>query len=202
MSGGETILVVEDNRDVRAFVVSALETSGFAVVEAATGWQALRLAESKRPDVLLLDWQLPDISGLDVLRALRAGGCDSPAILMTGYGSEELAIIALRLGARDYLIKPFSPDELFDAIERALTETRLRRERDLLQAKLDQATQRQEKHARQLLLAKGYLYRLALLTQDLKRTTNENLVTRIEGAQEYIRQLAEALKELTPPPAV
>ena len=202
MSGGETILVVEDNRDVRAFVVSALETSGFAVVEAATGWQALRLAESKRPDVLLLDWQLPDISGLDVLRALRAGGCDSPAILMTGYSSEELAIIALRLGARDYLIKPFSPEELFDAIERALTETRLRRERDLLQAKLDQATQRQEKHARQLLLAKGYLYRLALLTQDLKRTTNENLVTRIEGAQEYIRQLAEALKELTPPPAV
>jgi DNA-binding response OmpR family regulator len=202
MSGGETILVVEDNRDVRAFVVSALETSGFAVVEAATGWQALRLAESKRPDALLLDWQLPDISGLDVLRALRAGGCDSPAILMTGYSSEELAIIALRLGARDYLTKPFSPEELFDAIERALTETRLRRERDVLQAKLDQAIQRQEKHARQLLLAKGYLYRLALLTQDLKRATNESLVSRIERAQEYIRQIAEALKELTPPPAV
>jgi DNA-binding response OmpR family regulator len=195
MSGGETILVVEDNRDVRTFVTSALQAAGFAVVEAATGWQALRLAESAPPDVLLLDWQLPDISGLDVLRALRAGGCKSPAILMTGYGSEELAIIALRLGACDYLTKPFSPEELFDAVERSLTETRLRRERDLLQAQLDQATQRQEKHARQLLLAKSYLYRLALLTQYLKRNTNENLVTCIEGAQEYIRQIAEALKE-------
>jgi len=148
---------------------------------------------------LLLDWQLPDITGLDVLRALRAGGCMSPAILMTGYGSEDLAIVALRLGARDYLTKPFSAEELIRAVDTALAETRLRRERDLLQAQLDQVTQRQGKHARQLLLAKSYLYRLALLTQDLKRNTNETLVTRIEGAQEYIRQIAEALRELTPP---
>jgi len=199
MSGGETILVVEDNRDVRAFVTSALQTAGFAVVEAATGWQALRLAESSLPDMLLLDWQLPDITGLDVLRALRAGGCKSPAILMTGYGSEELAMIALRLGARDYLIKPFSPEELFEAIETALAETRLRRERDSLRAQLDQAAQRQEKSARQSLLAKSYLYKLALLTRDLKRGTNENWAARIEEAQTYIRQIAEVLKELTLP---
>jgi DNA-binding response OmpR family regulator len=199
MSGGETILVVEDNRDVRAFVTSALEAAGYTVVEAVTGWQALRAAESAPPDALLLDWQLPDITGLDVLRALRAGGCMSPAILMTGYGSEELAMIALRLGARDYLIKPFSPDELFKAIETALAESRLRRERDLLQAQLDQAAQQQEKRAAQLSLVKSCLYRLALLTQDLKRNTNEDGAARIEAALKYIRQMAEALRELTPP---
>jgi DNA-binding response OmpR family regulator len=199
MSGGETILVVEDNRDVRAFVTSALEAAGYIVVEAVTGWQALRTAESAPPDALLLDWQLPDITGLDVLRALRAGGCMSPAILMTGYGSEELAMIALRLGARDYLIKPFSPDELFKAIETALAESRLRRERDLLRAQLDEAAQQQEKRAAQLSLVKSCLYRLALLTQDLKRNTNEEGAARIEVALKYIRQMAEALRELTPP---
>jgi DNA-binding response OmpR family regulator len=199
MSGGETILVVEDNRDVRAFVTSALEAAGYTVVEAVTGWQALRTAESAPPDALLLDWQLPDITGLDVLRALRAGGCMSPAILMTGYGSEELAMIALRLGARDYLIKPFSPDELFKAIETALAESRLRRERDLLRAQLDEAAQQQEKRAAQLSLVKSCLYRLALLTQDLKRNTNEEGAARIEVALKYIRQMAEALRELTPP---
>jgi two-component system, NtrC family, sensor kinase len=98
------------------------------------------LAEKSPPDLLLLDWQLPDISGLDVLRALRAGGCQSPAILMTGYGSEELAIVALRLGVRNYLLKPFSDDELFKIVESALTESRLRRENQLLIEQLAQAT--------------------------------------------------------------
>jgi DNA-binding response OmpR family regulator len=64
MSGGETVLVLEDNRDIRAFVRSALDAGGFTVIEVQTGWQALREAEGHPPDVLLLDWQPPDISGL------------------------------------------------------------------------------------------------------------------------------------------
>jgi len=199
MSGGETVLVLEDNRDIRAFVRSALDAAGFTVIEALTGWQALREAESHPPDVLLLDWQLPDISGLDVLRALRTGGCKSPAILMTGYGSEELAMIALRLGARDYLIKPFSADELLQAMEVALAETRLRRERESLRAQLAEGIRWQDQYARQLTTAKSYLYRLALLTEGLKLNREENWAARIEEAQRYIRQIAEAMRALPPP---
>ena len=199
MSGGETVLVVEDNRDIRLFVNSALTTCGYTVLEAATGWQALQVAESAPPDVLLLDWQLPDITGLDVLRALRSGGCKSPAILMTGYGSEELAMIALRLGVRDYLIKPFSPEDLFKAIEAALAETRLRHELDSLRAQLTQAAQGREENARQLALARSYLYKLALLTERLRLNREENWTARIEEAQKYIRHIAEVMRALTLP---
>jgi DNA-binding response OmpR family regulator len=199
MSGGETILVLEDNRDIRAFVRSALDAAGFTVIEVQTGWQALREAEGHPPDVLLLDWQLPDISGLDVLRALRTGGCKSPAILMTGYGSEELAMIALRLGVRDYLIKPFNTEELLEAVKAALAETRLSRERDLLRAQLTNVSQWRDKSVRQLTIAKGYLYRLALLTEGLKRNREENWSVRIEEAEKYIRLIADVMRDLSPP---
>ncbi len=199
MSGGETILVLEDNRDIRAFVRLALDAAGFTVIEALTGWQALREAEGHPPDVLLLDWQLPDISGLDVLRALRAGGCKSPAILMTGYGSEELAMIALRLGVRDYLIKPFSAEQLLGAVQMALAETRLGRERDSLRAQLADVSEWRDKSVRQLTIAKGYLYRLALLTEGLKRNRAEDWSVRIEEAEKYIRLIADVMRDLSPP---
>ena len=199
MPGGELVLVVEDNRDVRSFVMSALTSHGFQVIEAGSGWRALQVAESTPPDVLLLDWQLPDITGLDVLRALRAGGCLSPAILMTGYGSEDLAIIALRLGARDYLTKPFSIEELIQVVETALAETRPRHERDALLAQLAESTQWQDKAMQQLRIAKSYLYRLALLTEGLRLNREQNWAGRIEEAQRYIRQIAEVLRALTPP---
>ena len=147
MAEGELILVVEDNHDIRTLVCKLLQEHGFQVAQAHAGWKALQLAEKSPPDLLLLDWQLPDITGLDVLRALRAGGCQSPAILMTGYGSEELAIVALRLGVRNYVLKPFSDDELFNAVESALTESRLRRENQLLIEQLAQATRRLDEQA-------------------------------------------------------
>jgi two-component system KDP operon response regulator KdpE len=199
MSSGETVLVLEDNRDIRAFVRSALDAGGFTVIEVQTGWQALREAEGHPPDVLLLDWQLPDISGLDVLRALRTGGCKSPAILMTGYGSEELAMIALQLGVRDYLIKPFSAEQLLEAVQMALAETRLSRERDSLRAQLANVSEWRDKSVRQLTIAKGYLYRLALLTEGLKRNREENWSVRIEEAEKYIRLLADVMRDLSPP---
>ena len=199
MSGGELVLVAEDNHDVRSFVVMTLTSYGFRVIEAGSGWQALQVAENTPPDILLLDWQLPDITGLDVLRALRAGGCMSPAILMTGYGSEDLAIVALRLGARDYLTKPFSAEELTGAVETALAETRLRRERDALLAQLAEAIPWRDQYARQLTIAKSYLYRLALLTERMKLNREQNWAARIEEAQSYIRKIAEVMRGLPPP---
>ena len=185
---GETVLVLEDNRDVRASIRTMLEENGFRVIEAFAGWQALELAEKSLPDVLLLDWQLPDISGLDVLRALRAGKCSAPAILMTAFGSEDLAIIALRLGVRDYLQKPFSPDDLSKAIEGALVEIRLRRERETLLEKLEHVAQAMDVQAKQLAHARDLLVRLARLTDEWSSKTQ------VDEAQHYIREIAKAIE--------
>jgi DNA-binding response OmpR family regulator len=196
MAEGELILIVEDNHTIRTVVCEMLQGHGFLVAEAHAGWKALELAEKSPPDVLLLDWQLPDISGLDVLRALRAGGCQSPAILMTGYGSEELAMVALRLGVRNYLLKPFSKDELFNAVELALTETRLRRKNTLLVEQLAQATRRLGEHAQQVALVKATLAKLTFLIAELKRRKRKNWTTRVEEALQYTQQMAEAIETL------
>jgi DNA-binding response OmpR family regulator len=200
MVGPESVLVAEDNRDMRVFVRDVLQARGFRVAEAYSGWKALQLAENSPPDALLLDWQLPDISGLDVLRALRAGHCQSPAILMTAYGSEDLAIVALRLGVRDYLRKPFNEEELVEAVESALTESRLRRERDTLLSQLTQAARWLDKYAQHMALIKAPLVKLAFLTDDLKRTRGENWLTRMEEMRGCIRQIAEALEGVASAP--
>jgi sigma-B regulation protein RsbU (phosphoserine phosphatase) len=200
MVEGESILVVEDNRDMRVFLREVLRAHGFRVTEAYSGWKALQLAESSSPDALLLDWALPDITGLDVLRALRAGHCLSPAILMTAYGSEELAILALRLGVRDYLRKPFEEEELIKAVESALTESRLRRERDMLREQLAQSTQWLDRYAHQIARVKSPLIKLAFLADDLKRSRDENWRTRVEEMRNHIRQIAEALEGLASAP--
>jgi DNA-binding response OmpR family regulator len=197
MVESELVLVVEDNHSVRAVLCEMLQGHGFLVAEAHAGWKALELAEKSPPEVLLLDWQLPDISGLDVLRALRAGGCQSPAILMTGYGSEELAMVALRLGVRNYLLKPFSKNELLNAVELALAESRLRRKNTLLIEQLAQATQHLDEHAHQIVLVKATLAKLTFLIGELKQRRRKNWATRVEEALQYIQQVAEAVENLS-----
>ena len=189
MAGGESVLVLEDNQSIRSFVRMVLEGRGFKVIEAAAGWKALQLAEAWPPDVMLLDWQLPDITGLDVLRALRAGKIQAPAILMTAYGSEELAMIALRLGVRDYLQKPFESDDLLQAIERALSEIRTRREHAELVAQLQQSIQRAAK-------AKAPLLKLARILDEFERGLSASLKPRVSQAHQHIREIAEALEGL------
>ncbi len=203
MAHGETVLVVEDNRDVSAFVRQVLQEHGFDIQEAATGWAALQLATGFSPDVLVLDWQLPDITGLDVLQALRAGNCLAPAILMTGYGSEALAITALRLGVREYLRKPFGADDLIQAVESALIEGRLRRERESLREQLAEATHRLESYTQRINTAQKLLGKLASLTDDLKHSRGEDQDARILEMRRYLLQIAETLMgpASTPKPA-
>ncbi len=136
---GEKILVIEDSPELLSFLAGdLLPYYGYRVVATATGREGLRKLQSDKPDLLLLDLDLPDISGMDVLRAMRGSGSDIPAILMTAYGSESIAVEAFRLGARDYLIKPFTTEEVIGVIEQILGETRLRREKEQLTRSLQQ----------------------------------------------------------------
>jgi two-component system NtrC family sensor kinase len=93
---------------------------------------------------------MPRMSGIEVLEALRQEGLQIPVILMTFHGSETLAVTAFRQGVKDYILKPFQIEEMLDAIERALAEVRLRRERDDLMGRLVNANQALEQRVREL----------------------------------------------------
>lgn len=135
----ETILVVDDNRQIADFVASKiLPNLGFDALIAYNGASARRIVRQHRNIALmLLDLQMPDTTGLDLLRELRGEGFSIPTILITGQGSEQIVAEAFRLGVEDYLSKPIDPDQLNDSIARALSESRLRREKQRLNARLE-----------------------------------------------------------------
>ena len=106
-----TILLVEDERKLRDLVRSYLERAGFTVLTTGSGAEALSLAASASPDLLILDLGLPDVSGETVARELRTTG-STPILMLTAKSSEEDRVRGLELGADDYVTKPFSPREL------------------------------------------------------------------------------------------
>lgn len=106
------ILVVEDDLAIRLSIRVACEKAGYRVAEAVTGREALARAASLHPDLVLLDLMLPELSGLDVHRALRARDPALPIIMVTAKGEEFDRVQGLELGADDYVTKPFSPREL------------------------------------------------------------------------------------------
>lgn len=147
----ERILVADDHRENIRFIVDAvLAPNGFQALTASDGAEALQKALKENPDLLLLDLQMPKMSGLEVLKALRDRGIRVPVVLMTFHGSEEIAVEGFRLGARDYVIKPFTAQDMLTAIEGALIESRLRAERDALTERLMKANQQLERRLREM----------------------------------------------------
>ena len=127
---GEKVLIVEDSYEILSFLAEdVLPYHGYPVASATTGEEGLRKLASDGPDLLLIDLELPDMSGLDILRRVQQDDSDLPVILMTAYGSESVAVEAFRLGVRDYIIKPFKTEQVIEVLERTLAETRLRREK-------------------------------------------------------------------------
>lgn len=134
---GERILVVDDGRENREFVVEyILRPHGYRALVASDGREGLEMALSERPDLILLDLQMPRMTGIQVLHALARENANIPVVLMTFHGSEEIAIEVFRLGVKDYVKKPYTVEEMVGVIERSLSETRLRHERDALTERL------------------------------------------------------------------
>ena len=106
-----TVLLVEDERKLRELVRSYLERAGLAVLSTSSGAEAITLAASAAPDLIVLDLGLPDVPGEPVARELRANG-SVPILMLTAKAGEEDRIAGLELGADDYVTKPFSPREL------------------------------------------------------------------------------------------
>jgi two-component system, OmpR family, response regulator RegX3 len=117
--GKRTILLVEDEESITAPLVEALEREGFDTTVSATAGESLELAERVKPDLVLLDVMLPDGSGFDVCRELRARS-RVPIIMLTARGEEADRVAGLELGADDYVVKPFSARELVARVRAVL----------------------------------------------------------------------------------
>lgn len=113
------ILIVDDECKIREIIALFLRAENYIVYEAENGEEALRLAKEYRPDLLILDVMLPDVSGFDVCQSIREF-LRSPIIFLTALGDDEHHILGYRVGADDYLVKPFKPSILALKVNRVL----------------------------------------------------------------------------------
>jgi two-component system response regulator AtoC len=114
------ILIVDDDQSLCHFLVKALSQRGYAVIVRHSGGEALEVVRREETDLILLDNRLPDRDGLEVLQEIKGGHQKVSVIVMTAFGTTGTAIEAMRLGAFDYILKPFELDEIYDLVERGL----------------------------------------------------------------------------------
>ncbi len=127
-----TVLIVDDEDTARSFISAALSDSGFEPLEAGTLKEAHKVIETGSADIILLDLNLPDGSGLSLLDRIALENPSPPVILITAYGEVDTAVEAMKKGAQDFLQKPLDLERLIQAVERAREMVALRRELDLL----------------------------------------------------------------------
>jgi two-component system response regulator PilR (NtrC family) len=135
--GKPRILIADDEPSMREMLRIVLRRDGYDVTVAANGKQALDILHRERVDLLLSDIRMPDLSGVDVLRAAKEANRDLVAIMMTAFASTETAVEAMRLGAVDYFTKPFSMDEMRLKVRQHLEALRIKQENVLLKRVLN-----------------------------------------------------------------
>jgi signal transduction histidine kinase/DNA-binding response OmpR family regulator len=130
----ERILIADDEPAVLDLCQRILNADGYEVESVGDGWMAIEKAKEKHFDLLLIDIKMPGLSGLETAQAIKEFDPDMVCVTMTGHGSMDTAIQALKLGIDEFVVKPFTPDELGIAISRGLEKERLRRENVRLKA--------------------------------------------------------------------
>jgi len=184
----EKVLVIEDRRENMVFLANQiLRPSGYQVLTARDGEAGLNLALSESPDLIIMDFRMPKMTGIEVLRELSKAGKQIPVIITTFHGSEELAIEAFRLGARDYLIKPYEVEEMLAAIDSALSlHRRFRSEKGALQDDVDRTNVQLERRVKELNILSG----IGKAVTSLR--TVETILQRIVEAATYLTNAEEA----------
>jgi DNA-binding response OmpR family regulator len=133
----EKILVIDDSPEIVRFLKHyILNPLGYEVITANDGQTGLEMAISNSPDLIMLDMSMPRMNGLQVLAGLRESTSNTPVIFMTLHGSEQIAVEVFRQGVRDYLVKPFTVEDVTQAVDRSLQEGRLTREKEQLMKEL------------------------------------------------------------------
>jgi two-component system response regulator AtoC len=130
------VLVADDEENLRLVLKTLLKRNGYEVETAASGEEALAMVESFGPDFVLTDVRMPRMGGLDLLSTLKAKGNEATVIVMSAYGSNDLAIEAMKSGAYDYVSKPFKPDEIVLTLKKAEERETLKRENRALREEI------------------------------------------------------------------
>jgi two-component system phosphate regulon response regulator PhoB len=204
------ILVVEDERPIREMIAFGLRRAGFEVREAADARTGRAEVANKLPDLLLVDWMLPDTSGLEFTRALKRDRetRELPVIMLTARAEEGDKVAGLEGGADDYITKPFSPRELLARINAVLRRTTPAEGTERIDVEglvLDQSSQRVSSGERTVALGPTEYRMLAFFMTHPERVyTREQLLDRVWGGNVYveertidvhIRRLRKALEE-------
>jgi DNA-binding response OmpR family regulator len=115
---GSLVLIAEDERDIREFLAVALQVSGFNVIEARNGEEAIALANSQRPDLILMDIRMPKVTGFEACEILKANSDtrNIPIVFLSAFAHKDEVQRGLRMGAEEYLTKPIAPDVLTERI--------------------------------------------------------------------------------------
>ena len=201
----ETILIIEDSLELQQILADfMLGPLGYNILRAVDGKVGLDMVAKHTPDLIMLDMSMPRMDGLAVLKALREDNSKTPVIFMTVHGSEQLATETFRLGVRDYLTKPFSIEVVQEAVDRALQESRLEREKEILSQNLLAAeTVRQtvttlSHHINnQLMVASGGLLLLQeALEQETCLSNRDNLLEMLQNSVSSMAKIEQVLKTL------
>ena len=122
---GKTVLIVDDEAAIREMIAVALQMAGYRCLEAENAQRAHAIVVDHQPDIILLDWMMPDVSGIELARRLKreTAYADIPIIMLTARSEEDNKIQGLEAGADDYITKPFSPRELIARLKAVLRRT-------------------------------------------------------------------------------
>jgi two-component system, OmpR family, alkaline phosphatase synthesis response regulator PhoP len=185
------VLVIEDNRDLAFAVVNALESEGFEAIIAESGPEGVEQAQSAAADVIILDLMLPGFDGFRVLRTLRANAVETPILILTARGEEEDKVKGFRLGADDYVTKPFGAMELVARVDALARRPRLAKPRAAAapvdrfgEVEVHRASRIVERAGAPVALSpKEYDLLLALMNRRGAVTTRHELLSEVWGYQ-------------------
>ena len=186
-----SILIADDEESIRHVLVVLLEGRGYEVRAVCDGEEALRELQARDYDALVTDVRMPKMDGLQLVRAAQAASPETTIIVMSAYGSHELAIEAMKAGAYDYLGKPFRPDEVLLVLRKAEERERLRLENLRLRREISQA-----RGPSQLIAEAPAMREVMRVVEKVAPTTTTVLIEGESGTGKEV--VARALHELSP----